>query len=88
MRKVTVSSVVAILIAIALTQPASAATECKGLEEGTCKANAVCKWVPERKVGDTTKAGTPAKTAQKAHCRKGTTPSQSKTKPKKAAEAA
>ena len=57
-------------LALAL-QPSAiqAATHCKGLSEQVCGSTAACRWMPERKVGDLTKRGAPAKTAAKAHCR-------------------
>lgn len=48
-------------------KPASA---CKGLDQPTCGGNATCQWMPERVAGITvTKAGKPAKSSAKAHCR-------------------
>lgn len=48
---------------------AEAASHCKGLEEAVCGKMAACKWMPEAKAGDPTKAGTPRKNAMRAHCR-------------------
>jgi hypothetical protein len=48
---------------------AQAASHCKGLTDTVCGSTAACKWQAERKVGDKTKAGNPAKTGARAHCR-------------------
>jgi hypothetical protein len=48
---------------------AQAASHCKGLTEAICGTTAACRWNSERKVGDMTKAGKPAKTDARAHCR-------------------
>lgn len=46
-----------------------AQSHCKGIAESACSASTACRWQPERKVGDLTKAGKPAKTGAAAHCR-------------------
>lgn len=50
----------------------AAPSVCKGLDQAACATHGECAWSPERIAGQTlTKAGTPAKTSQKAHCRLG-----------------
>jgi len=49
----------------------SQASGCKGLDQPTCAADAACKWVPERKAGETkNRDGSLSKVSAKAHCRK------------------
>lgn len=59
----------AIMLGMAPGHLAHAASHCKGLQEAICGSTVACRWQPERKVGDKTKAGHPAKTGQSAHCR-------------------
>lgn len=75
-----------ILAAVALIVVSGAAmaadSPCKGLDEANCGALAGCRWMAERVAGQTlTRAGQPAKTGAKAHCRKGKTPSEAVSKP-------
>lgn len=47
-----------------------AASQCKGLNELTCGGTAECRWMPERKAGETKSAkGEVHKASAKAHCR-------------------
>jgi IS5 family transposase len=48
---------------------AEAASHCQGLEEAICGQTTACRFQAERKVGDATRKGQPAKTGAKAHCR-------------------
>ena len=58
---------------LAVSTAADAASVCKGLESAMCGQNTACKWQPAREAGVTpTKAGAPAKTSAKAHCRAAT----------------
>lgn len=70
MRNFLASSIVAV-ISIATIGSADAQTAaCKGREQQACTADPVCRWLPERKAGETVKKdGTPHKVSAKAHCR-------------------
>jgi hypothetical protein len=58
-----------ILVGALVTAPAEA-SQCKGLAESPCAATPACRWIPERKAGETRKKdGTAHKTSAKAHCR-------------------
>lgn len=61
-----------LLATAAHAQPAKAPSPCRGLESTVCASTANCRWQPALVKGETqTKAGTPARTNRKAHCRSG-----------------
>lgn len=57
-------------LAMALNPGATMAqSHCKGLEQKACSPSIACQWREMVKEGEPTKAGTPRKRSQKAHCR-------------------
>lgn len=62
--------VAASLISLAAIAPSHAASQCKGLAETQCQANAACRWSPAIVKGaKSPTTGKPYKVNRKAHCR-------------------
>jgi hypothetical protein len=69
-RRVHGGAVIAGVAAVMLALPAGAASQCKGLAEAQCRANAACAWMPARVAGQTKrKDGEAHKSSARAHCR-------------------
>lgn len=59
-------------LVIFATPAVATPSECKGLAESACGANAICKWMPARVAGEKSpRTGKTYAQSAKAHCRKG-----------------
>jgi hypothetical protein len=65
-----IGAVTAILVGPLVAPVQGAPSRCKGLSEQTCRTEAACAWMAERKAGETkAKSGELHKVSAKAHCR-------------------
>jgi hypothetical protein len=66
-----VVGVTAVLIAAGIGAAGAQPSQCKGLAKAQCDSNAACRWVPERRAGETKRRdGAAHKSSARAHCRK------------------